>query len=421
MTLMTPHAPVEPVSKPRDAFVLLKSLIEGYRQRQADPATAGPPLIDLSIGNPDLPPDPYWRERLCHHIGTDDQHGYAEFRPDINQRLRERFAAYYQRRFVADGAAALLDPRQHVLDLLGSKEGIFYSLFAALQAGDAVLMTDPSYTVYQSCARLVGARVEFFGCDSDGQPDLDSIRAEQLQRARVLVICSPSNPTGVTLSTAKLEAILRFAERHDLWVVIDRAYAEIAFDPPQGTLRPGAALTLPGAMERVIELHSLSKSCGLAGWRIGFAVGAPALIARMKTLKFNADFGTFLPLQQVAIEMLDRLEEIAARNSAVYAQRMRRFADGANALGWEIAPSHGTFFLWAKLPRALAESCDLAFVERALDETGILFAPGSGFGPAGAGYVRIALVHDVEVIEQALARLKSWFESLEKSVVVRAA
>ncbi|MGH8081224.1 MAG: pyridoxal phosphate-dependent aminotransferase [Lysobacter sp.] len=192
-------------------------------------------------------------------------------------------------------------------------------------------------------------------------------------------------------------------------MVIDRAYAEITFDPPRDGRLAGAALTLPGAMRRTVELHSLSKSCGLAGWRLGFAVGAQALIARMRTLKFNTDFGTFLPLQQVAIEMLDQLEEIAARNSAVYAQRMRRFVAGANALGWKIAPSDGTFFLWAKLPEAFAGGCDLDFVERVLDETGVLMAPGSGFGPGGAGYVRIALVSDLATLDEALARLSAWF------------
>lgn len=406
MNMMTSHIPPQaaPQAAPRDAFALLKTLADRYRARQAAPGFAGPALLDLSIGNPDLAPEPRWRERLQHYVGRDDLHGYGEFRPDINRHLRERFAAYYQRRFLPAGAPALLDPERHVVDLLGSKEGIFHSLFACLKPGEAVLMPDPSYTVYQSTARLLGARVELFACDPSGQPRLESIRAEQLQGARALVICSPSNPTGVALSPAKLAEVLDFAERHDLYVVIDRAYAEIAFEPPRDGVLGGAALPAPGALARVLELHSLSKSCGLAGWRIGFAAGAPALVARIRAAKFNADFGTFLPLQCVAAEMLDELESIAARNSAVYAARMRRFVDAAAALGWRIEPSHGTFFLWAPLPPGF-DGDDLDFVEALLDATGVLVAPGSGFGPGGAGRVRIALVQSEAVLDEALRRL----------------
>ncbi|WP_145579407.1 aminotransferase class I/II-fold pyridoxal phosphate-dependent enzyme, partial [Yersinia massiliensis] len=192
------------------------------------------------------------------------------------------------------------------------------------------------------CARLIGARVELFACDELGQPKLESIRDEQLAGARVLVICSPSNPTGRELSPSKLQEVLDFAQRHALWVVIDRAYAEINFEfRCNGTLG-GSALLGQGALSRVLELHSLSKSCGIAGWRIGFAVGAPELVEKIRSAKFNTDFGTFLPLQCVAAEILDELETIAARNSIIYAARMRRFIAGAKSLGWNIPPSQGT-------------------------------------------------------------------------------
>ncbi len=394
-------------SRPRDAFTLLKKMTDRYRMQQDEPGFTGLPLLDLSIGNPDLAPEPHWRERLQHFVSRDDLHGYGQFRLDINRDLRERFTAYYQRRFLPADAPTLLDPEHNVIDLLGSKEGIFHSLFACLKPGDAVLMPDPSYTVYQSCARLIGARVELFACDELGQPVLGSIRSEQLKAARMLVICSPSNPTGVELSSSKLEEVLDFAQRHELWVIIDRAYAEITFEPPCNGLLGGAILPEPGALARVLELHSLSKSCGLAGSRIGFAVGAPALIHKIRTAKFNTDFGTFLPLQCVAAEMLDELENIAARNSTIYAARMCRFVDRAASLGWHIPHSQGTFFLWAPLPPGFIGD-DLDFVEALLDETGVLVAPGSGFGPGGSGRVRIALVQSENVLDEALQRLSKW-------------
>lgn len=402
---------------PRDSFSLLKILAERYQTRQEMPDFTGKPLLDLSIGNPDLAPSSYWRSRLQYFIGRDDLHGYGDFRSDITRHLYERFVAYYQRRFLPHDAPVLLDPECHVVDLLGSKEGIFYSLLSCLNPGEAVLMPDPSYTVYQSSARLIGARVELFSCDQSGQPELASIRPEQLQGARMLVICSPGNPTGVELSPEKLKEILDFAEQHELWVVIDRAYAEIVFKSPCNGVLSGAALPLPGALSRVVELHSLSKSCNLAGWRIGFAVGSAELIGKMRNIKFNTDFGAFLPLRCVAAEILDELETIAACNSTIYAARMRRFVNGAASLGWNIPLSQGTFFLWAPLPPGFAEGDDLRFVEHLLDSTGILVAPGSGFGPGGAGRVRIALVQSDDVLDEALHRLKKWRELTPRSVV----
>lgn len=392
----------------RDSFSLLKILVERYRARQNLPDFNGKPLLDLSIGNPDLAPSSYWRSRLQYFIGRDDLHGYGDFRSDITRHLYERFVAYYQRRFLPHDAPVLLDPERHVVDLLGSKEGIFYSLLSCLNPGEAVLMADPSYTVYQSSALLIRARVELFSCDQLGQPDLASIRPEQLLGARMLVICSPGNPTGVELSPEKLKEVLDFAEQHDLWVVIDRAYAEIVFKSPYNGVLSGAALPLPGALSRVVELHSLSKSCSLAGWRIGFAVGSSELIDKIRNIKFNTDFGAFLPLKCVAAEIIDELEAIAACNRTIYEARMRRFVNGAASLGWNIPLSQGTFFLWSPLPPGFAESDDLIFVEHLLDSTGILVAPGSGFGLGGAGRVRIALVQSDDVLDEALHRLKKW-------------
>ncbi len=393
---------------PRDSFALLKSLTQAYRARQEMPDFRGNSLLDLSIGNPDIIPDSYWRERLQFFIRQDDLHGYGDFRTDITRNLCERFVAYYQRRFLPQGAPVLLDPDSHVVDLLGTKEGIFFSLLSCLKAGEAVLMPDPCYTVYQSCAQIIGARVELFPCSRDGQPELASIQPEQLKGARVLVICSPGNPTGVELSADKLNEVIEFAEKHDLWVIIDRAYAEISFTSSCGGMLSGAALPVPGAIARVLELHSLSKSCSIAGWRIGFAVGAKELINRIQTIKFSTDFGAFLPLKCVAAEMLDELESVAACNSAIYAARMHRFVNGAASLGWRIPLSQGTFFLWAPLPWNFENGDDLTFVEQLLNETGVLMAPGSGFGPGGEGMVRIALVQPEDVLDEALNRLKKW-------------
>lgn len=399
---------------PRDAFKLLKTLLKEHHTRTEKLGMTCPSLIDMSIGNPDLPPDPFWRQRLCSHITTDSYHGYAEFRPEINKSLRTAFVDYYHRRFQPKGSPHLLNIESNIIDLLGSKEAIFFSLFASLQPGDVVLIPDPSYSVYQSCAQLVGAKVEFFLCDAHGQPDFNSIRSEQLVGARMLVICSPCNPTGISLSEQKTNEVVAFAQAHDLTLVIDRAYAEIVYDEmPVGTLLPGSVLTVPGAIERTIELHSLSKSCSISGWRVGFVVGAEKIINNIKSLKFNVDFGSFLPVQLTVTEMLPQLEIISAQNSQLYAQRMRYFVESMQHLGWHITPSTGTFFVWARLPQNSNIQCDLDFVRQLLYATGILVAPGSGFGPAGTGYVRIAMVHDISILEEAVARMSTWLLDIQ--------
>ncbi|MEZ9701107.1 pyridoxal phosphate-dependent aminotransferase [Vibrio sp. 10N.261.46.E12] len=390
----------------RDTFSLLETIVKGYEKDQKH-SNFKKELLDLSIGNPDLTPDIKWIKRLQYFINQNDLHGYADFRPDINEHLCSRFTAYYHRRFLPNNTFELLDPKRNVVDLLGSKEGIFYSLLACLKSGESVLMPDPSYTVYQSCAQLIGAKVEHFSCDELGQPDLNTIKPEQVKNARMMVVCSPNNPTGIALSPKVLKDILDFAEIHDLWVIVDRAYAEITPENSD-TLFNGAALPLPGALSRVLELHSLSKSCSLAGWRIGFAVGAEELVQKIRKIKFNTDFGTFLPIQCVAAEMLDELESISEQNSIIYSSRMNKFIEGVRSLGWSIPKSQGTFFLWASLPDTFLGGDDLAFVENLLDSTGILVAPGSGFGPNGFGKVRIALVQPDEVIDEVLDRLSKW-------------
>lgn len=393
---------------PFDGFTLLKTRVTDYQHRQQgnDRLLA---LLDFSVGNPDLGPGDHWQQRLNHYINDATLHGYGEFRSDINLNLKRRFAAYYHRRFYPAGSVELLDPARHVLDLLGSKEGIFYSLLSSVKPGESILLPDPSYSVYSSCAELIGIDVESFPCDEAGQPDFKAINAQQLISARLLILCSPNNPTGIELTEQTLITAIAFCRRHQLILVLDRAYAEISappVNPSQGL--GGSALGYPGALDCTIELHSLSKSCGIAGWRIGFAVGNELMIERLKKFKFQSDFGMFLPFQQVAAEMLDKLASVAAQHSSVYRRRIIRVVHALREMGWEVATPEAGFFLWAKIPATLNLSDDLEFTQALLNEAGLLFTPGSGFGDAGRGYVRIALVHEDPVLDQMITRLSGW-------------
>lgn len=388
-----------------DAFAWLADLVARHASRlHAEPNL--PSLIDLSIGNPDIGPAPEWTARLAAAVREPALHGYGEFRPDIQRALRAAFLRYILRRHPVSSGMPELDADAHVVELLGSKEGIHHLLSTLLARDDVLLLPAPSYTVYRSCAEQLGAAVEYFPCDAQGQPDCTRISARQLRRARALAVCSPNNPTGVALSSATLDALVDFTARHGLALIVDRAYAEIVATGrcvmPQDT-----ALLRPGALEHVVELHSLSKSCGIAGWRIGFALGAPALLAPLRAIKRNADFGGYLPLQQVATSMLDQLENIAAINSARYCSRLDGFAAAMRATGWPMQAPDGGFFLWTTLPACYAGD-DLRFVQALVDATGVLVAPGSGFGPGGAGHVRIAMVQPPALLDEAIRRIGAW-------------
>lgn len=191
-------------------------------------------------------------------------------------------------------------------------------------------------------------------------------------------------------------------------MILDRAYAELQVAPDEGMLR-GAGLHLEGAMACMIELHSMSKSCGLAGWRMGFALGAPSMIEAMKRLKFNSDFGMFLPFQRVATEILTQLESVSGPIRERYVHRITLAVEAFNALGWKVEAPEGGFFLWAQLPGHVVPACDVAFTQSLLDETGLFVTPGSAFSPAGKGCVRIALVHNDGVLACVFERLRTWF------------
>lgn len=389
-----------------DAFTHLRQLVaEHARRQEVDPDC--PPLCDLSIGNPDIGPSDYWLEQLASTIADPTLQGYGEFRPDVARELRHAFCRYYQRRHQPDVVTPLLDPDRHVLELQGSKEGIYHLLATVLGPGDAVLLPEVSYSVYKSCAERVGGHVEYFPCDARGQPDCSRITAQQLQRARILVVCSPNNPTGTLLSSEVLDQLVQFTARHQLCLVVDRAYAEIGHPGPLLGRRGGAALCRQGALEHVVELHSLSKSCGVAGWRLGFAAGAPALLDRMREAKMDCDFGGYLPLQRVATQMLDTLESTAAINSERYRRRAIQFARSMAEAGWSMPLPDGGFFIWAEVPSCYAGN-DLRFVAELLRDTGVLVAPGSGFGPGGARFVRIAMVQPLPAIVEAAERIGEW-------------
>jgi len=391
----------------KDAFSILNTLIKSYEEEIKKGADM-PSIIDLSIGNPDLSPKILWINRLSQHVKDLKLHGYAKFNTDINNTLKYKFASYHKRRFTNANTYSL-DYETEVLDLLGSKEGIFYSLFSILKPGDKILIPNPSYPVYNSVAELLSAEIISFNLKENGDPDLDSISKADANVAKVLVICSPGNPTAHVLSESSLREIITFCKKNKILFILDLAYAQIAFDDNN---LPQSVLAIEGGKEVAIELHSLSKSCSLAGWRIGFAAGNKVIIDKIANIKSNIDFGMFLPLQKVAIEILDQLESESDLQKTVYEERLEFWISSMAEIGWIIPKPKAGFFIWAKLPSPFSEKDDVDFVEELLKETGVLMTPGSAFGINGKGFIRIALVQELPQLKTASDRIKSWLSHL---------
>ncbi|VFA40680.1 aminotransferase class I/II-fold pyridoxal phosphate-dependent enzyme [Chryseobacterium indologenes] len=389
----------------KDAFAILDTLTRAYEEQIKEGASRHS-IINLSIGNPDLTPNILWIKKLSEHIQNPELHGYAKFNTEINDTLKNKFATYHKRRFSKSQENPSLDYKEEVLDILGSKEGIFYSLFSILQSGDKILIPDPSYPVYNSVAELLGAEVVKINLKSNGNPDLDNITREDAVAAKVLVLCSPGNPTTHVVTEDCLREVIAFCKRYEILLIQDLAYVQIAFDDND---LPPSVLAIEGGKEVAIELHSLSKSCSLAGWRIGFIAGNKTIIEKIAKIKSSIDFGLFLPLQMVTIEILDQLELESNLQKAVYEERLEFWISSMAEIGWLIPKPKAGFFLWTKLPDTfLKKDDDIAFVEQLFKDTGVLITPGSGFGKAGAGYVRIALVQDLSQLKIASCRIKSW-------------
>jgi L-glutamine---4-(methylsulfanyl)-2-oxobutanoate aminotransferase len=349
----------------------------------------GPRLIDLGRGNPDLPPPPAALEALraaAGEVDTPRVHGYPPF--DGHRDLRAAIAGHYRREHGIE-----LDPDREVAVLPGTKTGIMLAALAAADRGDGVLLPDPGYPDYRSAVALAGAREVALPLDATAgfQPDLDAVAPAERERARLLVLNFPSNPCAVCAAPGTLEAGVAFAHRHGLWLLNDLAYGFLAFDGRRGR----SVLTVDGARDVAIELWSPSKVYGMAGWRIGFAVGAETLIARIQTLLDHLTAGVFTALQRGLVAALVGDQAHVAQRREVYRLRRDALVVALRAAGARIEAPEGTFYVWWQPPAGLT-------AERLIREQRVAVAPGEGFGARGAGWVRLSLaVADADVAEGA--------------------
>lgn len=354
----------------------------------------GVDVIRLDIGSPDLPPPPAIVDALAEAARRPDSHGYPSF--NGTPAVRRAMAGYYARRFGVE-----LDPETEVLPLIGSKEGIAHLALAWLDAGDVALVPDPGYPVYGMGALIAGAEpypVPLLE-GNDYLPDLDALPAAVVQRARLLWLNYPNNPTGATADLAFFERAVAFARRHDLLLCHDAPYCDVGFEGYQAP----SLLQIPGAREVAVEFNSLSKSHNMAGWRIGMAVGNDQVLAALLQVKSNVDSGIFQGVQAAGVAALSGDQAwISARNT-IYQARRDLVLEGLRQAGLRAATPRAGLYVWAATPGGVTAA---VFADRLLAQTGVSVTPGSAFGAHGEGYFRISLGTATERLAEAMRRLE---------------
>ena len=396
--MSTPTSTVKPVFIPSQRLANVKpyllAKVFGAKEEQL---RKGVDVIDLGVGNPDLrPPDEAIRAlEAALRDPAVHNHQYPPFAglPEFKQAV----ATWYQNRF---GVA--LEPQTEAIALGGSKEGIVKFLLSELNPGDSLMVCSPCYPAYLGACALAQANVvEVPLTAAHGfRPDLSAIPADVARAAKGIVVNFPGNPTGGTETPEFYRELLAFAREYDLFVLSDIAYCDISLDP---AYRTQSFLEFDRDKERTIEFHSFSKSYSMQGWRVGFAAGSRDAIAQLARLKSNMDFGVFMAVQRAAIAVLTGPQDYPARASALYRARRDAWLDGIRPLGFPVDPPKAGLYVWMPLPRGASNAID--FAADLLQKTGVLVAPGTAFGPAGEGYMRIALCEPEDRLREAGARL----------------
>ena len=351
-------------------------------------------IINLGIGDPDLPtPEPIL-ERMQKAVTDPQHHQYPSSSGMLS--FRTAVAGWYKRRF-----NVTVDPKSEVVTLIGSKEGIGHVPLAFIDPGDVVLVPSPGYPVYPVAASFAGGTAhEMPLLKQNGfLPDLDAIPPDVARNAKLMFLNSPNNPTSVIADTAFFARVIAFAKEHHVIVCHDAAYSEIFYDGH----RPSSFLEAEGAMDVGIEFHSLSKTFNMTGWRLGFAVGRAEVIAGLSQIKSNLDSGQFQAIQEAGMTALESDDRLTAGLRAIYQERRDVLVAGLRNLGLEFETPSATFYVWIEVPQGYTSA---SFTAHLLEKAGIVTTPGNGFGAPGEGYIRMALTTTKERLAEAVDRLK---------------
>ena len=352
----------------------------------------GVDLIDLGMGNPDLPVHPTIIAKAQDAITTAANCRYPDFSglPAFRQAVSKWCKQQYQ---------IEVNPDNEVVPLIGSKEGVAHLIFALVNPGEVTLTPMPAYPAHFRATILAGGTPMALPVDDNCQPLFEKISPGVLAKTKVIILSYPTNPTAHTATKESFEKAVAFCKKHNKILISDFAYAEIYFEGQ----KPISMLSIPGAKDVCIEFHTCSKSFSMAGFRIGFAVGNPNLIASVSKIKTNLDYGLFMVNQHAAIAALSLTDTELDLTRAIYQERRDIMLAGLKALGCKLEKPMATMYMWVPVPKGYTSS---TFASKLIEESGVVVSPGTAFGDEGEGYIRLALVEPKERIQQALERLK---------------
>jgi len=354
----------------------------------------GMDVIDLSVGTPNIPPTQAIRQIIADEAMKDESYIYAI---DDLPELKEAASEWYKRRYSVD-----IDAQTEVCAVLGTQEGLAHCCLPVIDPGDTVILQDPCYPAFFTGAALAHAQVYRVPqrAENGFLIDFDDIPEDVAKRAKLMIVSYPNNPTTAVAPPEFYDELIAFAKKHDIFVIHDNAYSELAFDG----LHVGSFLAHKGAKEIGAEFNSLSKSYGYAGARLGFCLGNSDYVSALKQLKSNTDYGIFLPIQKAGICALKSDECVVRDTAAAYEKRRDILINGFASHGWQIEKPRATMFVWARIPERFGND-DVEFVQQLMKATGVLVVPGSAFGSCGCGFVRIALVQSEVRILTAAERI----------------
>ncbi len=353
---------------------------------------AGEDIIDLGIGDPDIPTPEHIINACCEAAKKPENHRYPSYEGMLS--FRQAVASRYERDY-----SLKLDPKREVITLSGSKEGIYHTHFALVNPGDVVIYSSPGYPVPPVATAFAGALPHPLPLlkENDFLPDLDAIPKETAKKARMLWINYPNNPTAAVADVGFYKEVVDFARDNDIIVCSDEAYSAVSYDSKHPTF-----LEVDGAMDVGIVFDSLSKTYNMTGWRLGYAVGSSEIISGLGKVKTNVDSGAPQIIQEAGITALNGPQDCIKENIKIYKERRDALVDGLNSIGLPCEKPKATFYIWLEIP----EGDSMAFAGKLLDSSGVVCTPGIGFGEHGEGFVRFALTQSVERIKEAVDRIE---------------
>jgi alanine-synthesizing transaminase len=367
---------------------------------KADARQRGEDIIDFGMGNPDQPTPKIIVDKLCEASRRPDTHRYSLSRGI--PRLRKAICDWYKRKYDVD-----LDMDSEAIVTIGSKEGLAHLALATVEAGDAVLVPNPSYPIHPYGFVIAGADIRHIPLIKGGDffAEIENAIKNSWPKPKMLVINFPGNPTTQCVDLDFLTRVVAIAREHDIWVVQDIAYADIVFD---GYKAP-SILQVPGAKDIAVEFFSLSKSYNMPGWRVGFMVGNHELVSALARMKSYLDYGMFTPIQVAAIVALEQCDDEVEKIRDMYQVRRDVLCEGLNAAGWQVEKPKATMFVWAEIPDMYKEMGSLEFAKKLLRDAKVAVSPGIGFGEYGDDHVRFSLIENEQRTRQAVRGIREMF------------